>query len=134
MVNGASNWIGIGGYGIQPSEVVKIFIIPIYAWYYDTDKKYSVKNPKMWIPVIFSVIVASFIVLQNDFGTAFIFLLLSVIMFFLTCKSKEAKKILFLVGLAGTILLAFALLTFGNKLIDQDKIDRFNSLILVIDI
>ena len=126
IVNGASNWIGIGGYGIQPSEVVKVLIIPIYAWYYKEDRKFSVKSARLWFPLIVSGIVAFFIVLQNDFGTAFIFLLLSVIMFFISPVPKQAKKILFMLGFVGSLLLAMLLLAFGNKIIDQDKIDRFN--------
>ena len=126
IVNGASNWIGYKGFGIQPSEFVKVFIIPLYALYYDTKKVYSYKNVKTWIPPIISGIIGFFIVLQNDFGTAFIFLMLSVVLFFLCSTSKQSKRFMFLACIAISMFGGMVLLTFGDKILDQDKRDRFN--------
>jgi Bacterial cell division membrane protein len=125
VMNGANNWLFIKGYGVQPSEAAKVLIIPLYAWYYKKDK-YFIKSLKAWIPPIISIIIGILIVMQNDYGTALIFMVLSFVMFFLTCPSKEAKKLAFKYCAFGGLAFGAMILMFGNRILDQDKIDRFN--------
>ncbi|MDR2629573.1 MAG: rod shape-determining protein RodA [Spirochaetaceae bacterium] len=74
LVNGARAWIGIGSFGIQPSEFAKITTIIFLARYLDSSKR----NQKHLIRFVFScgiVFVPMVIVLlQPDFGTSLVFI------------------------------------------------------------
>ena len=125
-VNGAYNWIGYKGFGIQPSEFAKVFIIPILAVYYEKNKNYSDDLMKMILPLILSAVLAGFIILQNDYGTAFIFILLVGFIFLMSPASAKIKRNVVFVCMGIFIVFLLAILIGGNKIIDQDKIDRFN--------
>lgn len=125
-VNGAYGWIGYKGFGIQPSEFAKIGIIVLLATYYDQNRKYSDNIKKMLLPLGVAIMVTLFIVLQKDLGTAFIFLVLSLCIFFLSPVSKRIKKGVFLVGLCSLIMLVLVLLIGGDKILDSNKLERFN--------
>ncbi len=125
-VNGAYGWIGYKGFGIQPSEFAKIAIIVLLATYYDQNKKYSDDLKKMLLPLGVCDLVTLFIVLQKDLGTAFIFLVLSLCIFFLSPVSKRIKKGVFLIGFCSFVLLVLVLVAFGDKILDSNKLARFN--------
>lgn len=124
-VNGTYNWIGYKGFGIQPSEFAKVFIIPILAIYYENNKNHSDDLMKMILPLILSAVLAGFIILQNDYGTAFIFILLVGFIFLMSPASAKIKKNVLLVCTMMFVVFILAILIGGNKIIDQDKIDRF---------
>ncbi|MDR1428737.1 MAG: rod shape-determining protein RodA [Spirochaetaceae bacterium] len=74
MVSGARAWIGIGGFGIQPSEFAKIATILALARYLDSTrheqnefKRFAVSSALVFIPM-------GIILLQPDFGTALVFI------------------------------------------------------------
>ncbi|MDR2068593.1 MAG: rod shape-determining protein RodA [Spirochaetaceae bacterium] len=74
LVNGARAWIGIGSFGIQPSEFAKITTIILLARYLDSSKK----NQKHLVRFVFSCIIVfipmGIILLQPDFGTSLVFI------------------------------------------------------------
>lgn len=125
-VNGVYGWIGYKGFGIQPSEFVKISIIVLLATYYDQNKDYGNDLKRMLIPLGVIAIVTLFIVLQKDLGTAFIFLVLSMCIFFMSPTSKKIKLSVFILGLISAIGLVLVLVIGGDKVLDSNKLDRFN--------
>lgn len=125
-VNGATNWIGYKGLGIQPSEFAKVFIIPFFAFYYEKNKNDYMDYKKMLFPIVIAVIFMAFMVLQNDYGTALIFSLVVAFMFYVSPASFKIKKNLTLVGIFAILVFVIAILIGGDKVLDADKIARFN--------
>lgn len=96
-LNGSKNWIFIAGYGFQPSEFGKLFLV---AYLGSAFKKY--KNSKNLIePALVVLVCLGFLVLQKDLGSALIFFSISITMLYIaTSKSKYIWicAILFLIG------------------------------------
>ena len=125
-VNGSYSWIGYAGFGIQPSEFVKLAMIPLFATYYEFHIKDNKNLKKMIFPLIAAAIIAILIVLQNDYGSAFIFILISASMFFIAPVGKKIKFGVFLVGIIGIALLTFGILVGKDNFIPMAKLERFN--------
>ena len=66
---GAKNWIDLGAFSFQPSELVKICFL--YVGASTMDRIVSKRNIITFI--VYSVIVCGFLALMSDFGTALIF-------------------------------------------------------------
>ena len=126
VTNGATNWIGYNGFGIQPSEFSKVFIIPLLATYYEANKKDNDNIKKMYFPLLIVAGVTLSIVLQNDYGTALIFLCVAMVAFFISPVSKRLKKYVLIAGAASVALLAILLLVGGDKILSEDKLARFD--------
>jgi cell division protein FtsW len=72
-VNGAQRWIGIGPLRIQPSEFAKIGLVLLFAHYFSLNqRKIKTFAHGFAIPSTFIGISAGLILLQPDFGTAFL--------------------------------------------------------------
>ena len=82
-VNGAKSWFGIGPFGIQSSELMKIATILAVANYLTSRRNISVENIRYaLIAVLIILFPTALVVAQNDFGTAIIFLALIPVMLF----------------------------------------------------
>ncbi len=121
--NGSKNWIGIKGFGVQPSEFAKIAIIPFMAMFYEKYKEYT-SSYKVYIPVAISVFIFILIILQNDYGTALIFIAISYFLFFFSNAKKKYKTWLALLGIVG-VLFVTLLVSTGN--IPKEKLIRLES-------
>ncbi len=111
---GAANWIVIGPFSIQPSELVKIIYIFIGAG--ALDKLQTNKNLIEFI--IFSTICVGLLAVMGDFGTALIFFMTFLLIAFM--RSGDFK----------TIILAVAAAVFGVTLVLNVKpyvADRFKA-------
>ena len=74
-INGAKNWIKIGSFSFQPSEITKILLIFLIASYY-TDFQYKIDKRFKYRPYVLMVVVyflIGLLFLQRDLGTAVIF-------------------------------------------------------------
>ena len=126
VVNGMSGWINYNGFGIQPSEFAKIFIIPLIATFYDSNVKHQSNFARMMVPMIMAGLVTLAIVLQGDLGTAIIFFGFCALMFFFSPVGKKIKLKCALVGLVMALILAIVVIIGGDKIIPHDKMERFN--------
>lgn len=72
-LNGARSWIGIGPFGIQPSEFCKLVYICFLAWYLEKSKKDS-DTKRFIFAVLIMVVPMGLILLQPDFGTAIVYI------------------------------------------------------------
>ena len=68
-INGSKNWIQLGGFSLQPSELVKICFI--FAGASTMDKIVTRRN--LWGFVLYTAVIGGCLVVMNDFGTAAIF-------------------------------------------------------------
>lgn len=98
--NGATIWVKIGSYTLQPSELVKIAFIFIGAA--RLDELYEKRN--LTVFMLFSMFCLGTLALMNDFGTALIFFVTYLIISFL--RSGEFTKLVLILGvcLAGGLL------------------------------
>ena len=111
--NGSQRWINLGGFMLQPSEFMKIFLLivlagVIYKW---AKEKHELDN-KTPISVVIKIMVYSLppfglILLQPDLGTALVIGAIMVTMIFI---SGTSWKILTL--LAGTITAGLTMLVY----------------------
>ncbi|MDR0785072.1 MAG: rod shape-determining protein RodA [Treponema sp.] len=95
LVNGARAWIGIGSFGIQPSEFTKITTILCLARYMEDTKR----KPESFIRFLVSCVIVFvpmlIILIQPDFGTALVFIPILLIMCFIT--NIRLRYIVFLI-------------------------------------
>ncbi|MEE0877657.1 MAG: rod shape-determining protein RodA [Treponemataceae bacterium] len=80
-VNGAKSWIGIGGFGIQPSEFGKIVFILFLAWYLDKSENVEPKK-RFFISLVIMLVPMGLILLQPDLGTSSVYIPVFLIMCF----------------------------------------------------
>ena len=108
-VNGANRWIRLGGFGLQPSEVMK-FISIIYISAYSVRRITDLQTH--WFgffkPAFLIIMVASLILLQPDLGTsAVIFLTVLGILFIAGVHLKQFLLVLSLALLGVSALIIF---------------------------
>ena len=87
--NGAKNWIAVAGVSFQPSEVVKLSLVLILAWFM------SRRSILPWL--VFACGCLAMLMLQKDLGAALLYYSVALIMFW--CSS--GNWFLSLLGLGG---------------------------------
>lgn len=70
--NGAQSWLGVGGFGIQPSDFVKIALILILAKYFSRRHVAIGQVRHLLISSVYAAIPFFLVFLEPDFGTAMI--------------------------------------------------------------
>jgi len=93
--NGAYNWVEIGGFSFQASEIVKIMFIFVGAA--TLEKIQTMKN--IWQYVGFAVLCVGLLFLMRDLGTALIFFFTFIVLAFM--RSGDIRSILFVILAAG---------------------------------
>ncbi len=82
-VNGATSWLPVGPLNLQTSELMKVAAILATANYLTSQRNISAENFRHAFVIILLLLVpAALVILQNDMGTALIFLALVPIMLF----------------------------------------------------
>lgn len=92
---GATNWIKIGSFSFQPSELVKIVFI--YVGAATLDELQQRKNLTVFMG--FSIFCLGCLAIMGDFGTAMIFFVTFLVISFL--RSGDFSKLVLMVGAAG---------------------------------
>ena len=87
-INGAQNWIVLGSLSFQPSEIVKPALVICLSW------RMSSRQHLVW--VLFGTLCLLLLALQRDFGTALIYFLSTILLFW--CSTGHLP--LTLLGLA----------------------------------
>ena len=92
---GAANWIPLGFFNLQPSEVSKIIIILCVSYLYDLFYKFLKKNinhRKQIIIILLTGLLVPFIVfLQKDLGTAIVLVGIFFVLYFTGPILKQEK-------------------------------------------
>ena len=103
--NGSRSWFGIGPFGIQPSEAMKIAIIIFTSKYLNNHKK-AYKKIKTILPVVIITGLAFLLImLQPDFGTGFILVISVVAILFIAGVNMKYFYAFGILGLLGVIVL-----------------------------
>ena len=101
-VNGAKSWLGIGDFGIQPSEFGKIvFILYLAAFLEKTGKQDELKRYTKAIFILLCPV--GLILLQPDLGTALVYIPIFLVMCYVANVPKRYIMLIFSIGMV-TIL------------------------------
>ena len=100
VVNGARRWLYVGVTRIQPSELMKIAVPLMLAWYFDRYEA-TLKFKNYIIAAILLAIPVGLIVKQPDLGTALLI-------------SAAGCFVLFLAGLSWRVIIGMVLLGLGT--------------------
>ena len=104
-INGAKNWLIIGGYSIQPSELSKVCFV--YVGASAMDRLMNRRNLILFI--VYSVLVCCCLALMRDFGTALIFFCAFLVIAYLRSGSVGTVGLAITsLGFAGVIALRIA--------------------------
>lgn len=82
VVNGAKSWIGIGSFGIQPSEFAKIVTILFLAQYLDISRKSASPVQRFVVSALIICLPMGLILSQPDLGTSLVFIPIFLTMIF----------------------------------------------------
>lgn len=96
-VNGASSWINIRSYGVQPAEYSKVLIIVVFALLYE--KRATGRN--FLVSMIFLGIIAGLVIIQPDIGTASLIVATAIGMMLITELPFWYPGVLVGLGIAG---------------------------------
>jgi len=119
---GASRWIRVFGFSIQPSEIIKVTIVIALAKYYHNLKFEKIGNPlNLFIPLLIILLPFLLVLIQPDLGTALSILLLGIFILF-AAGVKIWKFILGIFLLLGSIPILW---NFVVKTYQKDRIISF---------
>lgn len=117
-VNGARSWLGIGEFGIQPSEFGKIFFTATLAKYL-TNSQNENQLKRFFIATLIFIIPVGLILLQPDLGTATVYIPIFFIMCFIA--GIPGRYVFFLLG-CGISMIVFTILPVYNSFIANNSI------------
>lgn len=127
VTNDAKSWFPIGPFMFQPSEFAKIIIIVWMARFYEVYEKHLDNVFVAALPLCVGALPAALIFFQNDYGTALIYTVIVLFVFFLVPITLIRKiKIVFfgsliILAILGTLQLC------GFELIHARQKERLSS-------
>ena len=122
--NGATSWFSFMGFGVQPSEFIKVFSIIWISCYYDNKKRDFNDYVSCLYPIFMCIIAAILIFLQPDLGTFIIYTAIIAVLFFSLNINKEIKHRLFMVAIGLVIVGLLGFNTIGKKVINETQMAR----------
>ena len=104
--NGSRSWFGIGSFGIQPSEFVKLALIIFTAKYLTNNSKLLNNIKKGVMPILgLTFLIFGLVMLQPDFGTGMIIVVSVLAMLFIAGVNMKFFTGLGLLGILGIVSL-----------------------------
>ena len=123
-VNGARSWIGIGEFGIQPSEFTKIVFILMLAKYLDVSINEN-QIKRFVIAIGIFILPFGLILIQPDMGSASVYIPIFLVMCFVS--GIPIRFLIFVMG-AGFVTIFFAILPVWNQYIAKNSVALVASL------
>ena len=108
MINGSWRWLRVGPLTVQPSEISKLAIIMLFAWWLARNQR-RIDEFKLGILIPFGLLLcfALPIIVEPDFGTTMLVSSVAVSMMFLGGVSIGPLLVTGLIGLMGVLVLIF---------------------------
>ncbi len=108
-VRGAKSWLGVGGLGIQPSEIMKLFYILFYAKFLSRAPLGEKKIQTFLISLGILLLPLGLIMLQPDLGTGIVFFMIFLFMSYMGMNNEKfLNYILIIVAATGVLVLGRA--------------------------
>ena len=118
-VKGARSWLGLFGFGIQPSEFMKIGLIITLASFFQHRKNEIASMGTFLIALLLTLLPMGLILLQPDMGTALVYIPLFIVISFIAGVNRKALLFLLLFGL---LTVFFAVIPVWENYILQQEI------------
>ena len=125
IINDARSWIKIGPLTFQPSEFVKVILIVWYAAFFELNRAKLNSLFTNFFPLMVSAVIAALIILQPDFGTAGIIIILSFMMYLLVPAKKIVKFKVVAISLTAMTVVLMGYYIFNTSSF-QRQIERFD--------
>jgi rod shape determining protein RodA len=93
-VMGATRWLDLGFFTIQPSELVKVSVVMMLAKFFHEQNSSNASDFTLILPLIASIIPIALVIKQPDLGTGMITLIVVCFMFF----AAGVKRIYFIIS------------------------------------
>lgn len=107
--NGSRSWFGIGSFGVQPSEAMKLALIISCSKYLGNKNKVNKSLKDIWKVLALTGLAFLLIMLEPDFGTGVILVMTIIALLFISGLKSKYFKIFMIIGLLGAaILIIFA--------------------------
>ncbi|MCD6034760.1 MAG: rod shape-determining protein RodA [Rickettsiales bacterium] len=98
---GATRWISIGGFSMQPAELMKLALVLGLARYFHCMHYKDVSNVLyLIVPILMALLPAALVLIQPDLGTAFIVLMTGGAVFFAAGVKAWKFVVVIIIGLA----------------------------------
>ena len=107
-IKGATRWLSLFGFSLQPSEFIKPFFAVVAAWMFAAEKSEE-GIPGSAIAVVLWLIVVSLLLMQPDVGQSFVVTAVWGIQFFLAGLPLTFVGALIVAGLLGLAVAYFAM-------------------------
>ena len=124
--NQATSWISIKGFTLQPSEFAKVITIIWMAGFYEIKKSKLNSYTTSFFPILVAGVICFLIIIQPDLGTAIIYALIVMFIFFLVPIDSKIKTKTVGIILCGCIVGFIALLGSGKEIISERQLSRFD--------
>lgn len=119
---GAKRWISLGGFSLQPSELMKVSMVIFLAKFFENQSNtQGMKLKDLILPSVFVLIPVGLIIVQPDLGTAMIIMLVygSMLLFL-----RIAPKVLLLLTIIAAVSLP-VVYNYGLKPYQRQRIVTF---------
>jgi len=128
---GAQNWINLGFFKLQPSELAKPTLIIclsllIEKFYKRLQEKEEKNIKQIWIVTIIGVIFPIIVFFQRDLGTATILIGIFMFLFVFTPMKIKRKFQMLIILISCGILSAVAYMSFSGSILSDAQLSRFN--------
>ncbi len=109
-VKGSTRWISIGGFNLQPSELMKIILILVFAKYLSRRHVEIAHYKHLLITALYCAIPFILVFIQPDLGTALTFLFIWFGMLVVSGLSRKHIIVLGIIGIIGVLVMWFGVL------------------------
>jgi rod shape determining protein RodA len=136
-IRGSKSWLGWGGLGIQPSEIMKLFYILFFAKYLANAPVQERKIQVFFTSAGILLLPMAMILIQPDLGTAIVFLMIFIAMAYIGMADDTFVRYMIYTGLMTMAILLFTafykyyLEDGGGKIEILEIIFSFNSLLII---
>lgn len=126
ITGGAASWFKIGPLNLQPSEFSKIVLIMFLASFYGLiSENGKIKYFVYLFPLIIPISFILFIIMEPDFGSAIILLIITIFTFLsVPYVIKNFKKFI-KISIIPILMFACFIGFFGNRFFSEEQLSRF---------
>ncbi|MDE6253866.1 MAG: rod shape-determining protein RodA [Lachnospiraceae bacterium] len=122
--SGATRWIAIGGFQLQPSEFTKIFLIIFFAMYLN---KFKEKLNTIWVlggAVILFAIPLALVLKQPDLSTSIVIALIFCTLMYMGGLSYKIIGGILAVAIPAVIILIYLIMQPNQKILEEYQYNR----------
>lgn len=127
-VNGATSWLNLGFMQLQTSELLKIVVIIYLAYIYDRKENLEKMSWDIIAPLILVGVCAGLVIIQNDFGSTMIILMIIGCIFLYSGIAFRAMMIMIGLVSGAVVLIMTGMYLITGKLLATHQQQRFEVL------